>query len=122
GHYCGSQYPSCTFQIDADTTETADFTSDYAIDIIDQSTGVDAAAGVTISPADRNGNSYCASGNSCTFHFADATPVTLTGSSGTCAQFTQFSGACTDNPCMLTPATMSTQINASYAGTAAPGC
>jgi hypothetical protein len=115
-------YPSCTFQLDADATETADFASDYAIDVIDQSTGVDAAAGVTISPADRNGSSYCASGNTCTFHYAEPTPVTLVGSSGHCATFTMFSGACTGNPCTLTPTSMSTQLGASYAGVSATGC
>ena len=57
--------------------------------------------------------------SSCTFHYADPPTVTLTGSSGQCAQFTAFTGACTDNPCTLTPATMSTQINASYTGS---GC
>ena len=130
GHDCTQQnstfanagYPSCAFQITGDSMETADFTNDYAIDIIDQSTAIDAAAGVTISPADRYGNSYCASGNTCTFHYADATPVTLTGTSGKCAQFTSFAGACAANPCMLTPAAMSTQINASYAGVTDSGC
>ena len=122
GPDCSGQSPACTFQMTADATDTADFTSDYAVNIIDHSTGVDAAAGVTVSPADRNGNSYCASGNTCTFHYTDPVPLTLTGSSGACAQFTQFTGACTDNPCMLTPATMSTTLDAYYTGVTATGC
>jgi hypothetical protein len=110
-------FPNCTFSIGSDVTVIADFTTDYAINFIPQlATSIDPQANITLSVPDRNGQSTCASGNLCTFHYAQPLnpPPTATTTNGMCAVFARFYGECVSSPCQVTMPTKATTLNYKY--------